>query len=227
MANPKDTLRDAAQASVREVIGRKTVDEVLTSGKRPIQLEATRVLEDLLASYFGGSRERSPFRIDEVQIQLAQPPPPVQDAFNDVTRARQDQDRLVAEAVGDVREIRERATAQATELREAAEAFKQAKVADATGEAERFSALLVEYQRAPDVTRTRLYLETMEQVLPGAEKVIVQPDTVSLMPFLPASGGAPREAAAAVALPVAAAAARHSGRSESDGSNPTDGEEAR
>ncbi len=117
MAESQPTLRDAAQAAVREVVGRKSVDDVLTSGKRPIQLEANEVLEEILVSYFGGDRERSPFRIDEVQIQLAQPPPSVQDAFNDVTRARQDQDRLVAEAAGDIRVILGRANAQATEHR--------------------------------------------------------------------------------------------------------------
>jgi len=206
MAEGHPTLRDAAQAAVREVVGRKTVDDVLTSGKRTIQLEATEALEDLLASYFGGVRERSPFRIDEIQIQLAQPPPAVQDAFNDVTRARQDQDRLIAEAAGDVKEIVERANALAIELREGAEAYKQAKVADATGESQRFAALLIEYQRAPEVTRQRLYLETMELILPDAEKVIVEPNTVNLMPFFPTSNGAGRAAAAAAAAAVAVSA---------------------
>ena len=201
MADATSTLRDAALAAVREVVGRKSVAEVLTSGKRPIQLESREVLEDMLAGYFGGARELSPFRIDEVQIQLAQPPPPVQDAFNDVTRARQDQDRQVAEAAGDVKEISQRASAMGTELREAAEAYKQAKVADASGEAQRFIALVAEYHRAPEVTRRRLYLETMEQVLPGAEKLIIEPDTVSLMPFLPTSQGAAR-----VAMPPPVAA---------------------
>lgn len=202
MAEAKATLRDAAQAAVREVVGSKTIDDVLTGGKRSIQLEAKEVLEDLLAGYFGGDRQRSPFRIDEVQIQLAQPPPPVQDAFNDVTRARQDQDRQVAEAAGDVKVIRARAGARAAELRQAADAYRLARVADATGESQRFVDLVVEYQRAREVTRQRLYLETMEQILPDAQKLIVDPDTVKLMPFFPTSNGTGR---AAVAAAVAAA----------------------
>ena len=150
----------------------------------------------MLDAYFAQA-ERSAFQIERVQLQDVQPPAEVQDAFEDVVSATQDEQRALSEARGDVREIIERANAEAREIREAATAYKEAKLLEAGGEADRFVALLAEYKRAPEVTRERLYLETMEAILPQVDKVIVEPDTVNLMPYFPLDGKRPAAQGAA------------------------------
>jgi len=185
MASPDTTLHDATQAAVREVVGRRSVDAVLSAERASLQVEAREILEELLASYFTNPDVRSAFEIRAIQLQVVQPPAAVQDAFDDVIAAQQDGTRAVSVAQGDAREIKERAGAEAVEIVEAARGYRDALVLDARGEATRFEALVVEYQRAPQVTRRRLYLETMERVLPGVEKLVIEPDTVSLFPMLP------------------------------------------
>ena len=126
--------------------------------------------------------------IDRYEILDSQAPTPVQGAFDDVVSANQDQERVQAEARGDALEIVERARAESREITEKAIAYRDAKLVEAKGEAERFVALLAEYVLAPEVTRQRLYLETMEEILPRVEKVIVEPETVNLMPLFPLAG---------------------------------------
>jgi len=203
LADPTETLRDAAQASVREVVGRRTVDEVLSTDRGAIQDEAGQLLQKTLDSYFDRTRfaGSKAFAIDRIVLQVVQPPAPVQDAFDDVIAAQQDADRAVSEARGDAKEIRERADAEARELREQANGYKEATILEARGEADRWSAIYTEYARAPEVTRRRLYLETMEKIMPSIEKVVVEPDTVNLMPFLQAPAAAPRTPPVATAPP--------------------------
>jgi membrane protease subunit HflK len=184
MADPESLLRDAAQSAMREVVGRRPGREALTEDRSGIQREAEALLQKRLDGYFP-SPERSAFRIDSLEILDSQAPVPVQDAFDDVVSASQDRERAQAEARGDAREIVERALAEGQEVREAAIAYRDAKLLEAAGEAARFTALLAEYERAPEVTRTRLYLEAMEEVMPGIEKVVIEQDTVNLLPFLP------------------------------------------
>jgi membrane protease subunit HflK len=194
LADPNQTLRDAAQAAVREVVGRKTIEQVLSDDRAGIQDEARSILQTTLDDYLAGTRFEglSAFDIGMVVLQVVQPPAPVQDAFDDVVSAQQDSDRAVSEARGDAREILERAEAEAREKIESAEGYKQAKILEARGEATRFSALYTEYARAPEVTRRRLYLETMEQIMPSVEKLVVDPDSVSLLPFFPRPGQSAR-----------------------------------
>lgn len=184
MADPEGTLRDAAQSAMREVVGQRPGRDVLIDDRAGIQDAAKSLLQTRLAEYFPGA-EQSPFRIDRYEILDSQAPTPVQEAFDDVVSANQDQERAQAEARGDALEIVERARAEGQEIRQQAVAYGDAKLVEAKGEADRFVALLAEYERAPDVTRQRLYLETMEEVLPRAEKLIVEPDTVNLLPLLP------------------------------------------
>jgi membrane protease subunit HflK len=193
MAEPEALLRDAAQSAMREVVGRRPGREALTEDRSGIQREAEALLQKRLDSYFPSS-ERSAFRIDSFEILDSQAPVPVQDAFDDVVSASQDRERAQAEARGDAREIVERALAEAQELREAATAYRDAKLLEAEGEAARFEALLTEYERAPEVTRTRLYLEAMEDVLPSVEKVVIAPETVNLLPLLPRGSRRPEAA---------------------------------
>jgi membrane protease subunit HflK len=109
----------------------------------------------------------------------------VRAAFDDVVAANQDASRLVNEAEGHRNEALPRARGEAAETVAQAEAYRESKIAEATGAAERFRAIAVEYRKEPDVTRTRLYLETMEQVLPRVEKVIVEPGAAQIVPYLP------------------------------------------
>lgn len=186
MAAARATLHDATQAAVREIVGKKGIDAVLSSERAQIESQARDTLHETLSQYFENGR--SAFAIERIGLQVVQPPAEVQGAFDDVVAAQQDHDRLISEARGDRREILERAGAEAIELREGALAYKEAKILESAGEASRFVALLSEYRRSPEVTRRRLYLETMETILPDVQKVIVAPNTVNMLPLLPLPG---------------------------------------
>ena len=125
------------------------------------------------------------FDIDKINLQKPQAPEPVREAFADVVSAGQDEKRSLSAAAGDAREILERAAAEAAEFREEAEAYKQSRIIEASGEARRFTDLQTEYAAAPEVTRRRLYLETMEAILPSMQKMIVDSDSVNMLPMLP------------------------------------------
>jgi len=188
MADPRSILDEATHASVRKVIGGMTVDEVLTQRKAEIEVQARKALVETLADYAKDADGRPAFSIDKINLQDVQPPKAVRGAFQEVSSAGQDEERSVSRARGDEQEILEHARAQAAEMREGSEAYRDAKVLQAQGEAARFLALYAEYAQAPEVTRRRLYLETMEAVLPDVEKVVVDRNTVELLPFLPRSG---------------------------------------
>ncbi|MHA7840025.1 MAG: FtsH protease activity modulator HflK [bacterium] len=190
MADPGAILHDATEAAVREVIGKKTIDEVLSRARGEIEQEASSLLDGLLASYFEEIGLEPAFQVDKINLQKPQAPEPVREAFADVVSATQDEKRAISAARGDAQEILERARAQAAELYEEAEAYKRSKIIEARGQATRFEALLAEYRLAPQVTRRRLYLETMEQILPGVEKMVVEPNTVNMLPMLPLGGRA-------------------------------------
>ena len=199
VADPRSTLRDAAQAAMREVVGRTTIDGVLTEQRGEVETETREVLQGILDRYETG------LDVLAVQLQEVQPPGPVRDAFDDVLAAGQDKTRSVNEAEGYANEVLPKARARAAELAAEADAYRQARVAEASGESQRFTALLAEYRKAPDVTRKRLYIETMEAVLPHVEKVIVEPGTA--VPWLPigreARGAPPPLASPAPAVPKA------------------------
>ncbi len=183
VADPEPAFRDAAQAAVREVVGRMTVDGVLSERRGEIEGESKRILQEILDSYSMG------IDVMEIQLQDVQPPEQVREAFDDVIAAAQDASLTVNKAEGYKNELLPTARAQAIELVQAAQGYRDAKIAEAKGEAERFAALVVEYHRAPKVTETRLYLEAMEDVLPGVNKVIIQPGTAQVLPYLPLSQG--------------------------------------
>jgi len=188
VADVVPTLRDAAQAAVREVVGRMTVDGVITERRGEVEIESERLLQDIVDSYAMG------IEVMQVELQQVQPPQEVRAAFDDVVAAAQDANLAINQAKGYENEVLPRARAEAIELTEAALAYRDAKIAESRGEAERFNALLAAYRSAPEVTRKRLYLETMEAVLPGVEKIIVEPGAASVLPYLPlgaASRGTP------------------------------------
>jgi len=189
MVDPQAILYEATQASVREVMGAMLIDDVLLKRRQEAQIKSRKILEETLAAYLANRSDASAFSIDKINFLEVHPPEAVQAAFKEVEAARQDEERSVSAAEGDEREIIEQARAEVAELHESSEAYKESKILESKGEATRFEALLVEYQRAPAVTRRRLYLETMEEIMPKVEKMVVEPDTVSVMPFLPMQRG--------------------------------------
>jgi membrane protease subunit HflK len=176
------TLRDAAQAAVREVVGTMTVDGVITERRGEVEIASERLLQDIVDSYAMG------VEVMEVELQQVQPPEEVRAAFDDVVAAAQDANLAINQAMGYENEVLPRARAEAIELTESAKAYRDAKIAESRGEADRFTALLAAYQAAPEVTRKRLYLETMEVVLPSVEKIIIEPGAASVLPHLPLGG---------------------------------------
>ena len=162
-AIPEGAVRAAAEAAMREVIGRTAIDEVLTEGKQNVQIEAQRVLQSVLDRYGAG------LEVVTVKLQDVGPPDQVSDAFKDVISAQQDKERLINEARGYANDVVPRARGQAAQIVNEAEAYRETKMREASGTAQRFIALQEEYAKAKDVTRRRLYLETMESILPAQQ----------------------------------------------------------
>ena len=179
VATPQAVVRDAAQAAMREVVGRETVDGVLRERRAAVTAEVASLLQQILDSYDSG------IDIDKVQLQDVQPPAPVRAAFEDVVAATQDASRLVNEAEGYRNELLPNARGEAAETLQAAYGYRDAKIAVSRGEAERFRAIAAEYRKAPEVTQKRLYLETMEAILPDVQTVIIEPGTAQVLPYLP------------------------------------------
>ena len=185
LADPGAVLHDATEAAMRTVIGKKTIDAVLSQDRSEIEREAELLLESMIESYLEDVDHATAFEVGRINLEKPQAPEAVREAFADVVSAGQDEKRASLEAEGDAQEILERARSEVAELFEEAEAYKRAKIIEAQGEATRFQLLLVEYRNAPEVTRARLYLETMEEILPGVEKMVVEPNTVNMLPMLP------------------------------------------
>jgi membrane protease subunit HflK len=165
---------------MREVLGRNDIDNALTEGKEQIQQDAQALLQRTLDQYQVG------LEVVTVKLQDVNPPNQVSDAFKDVISAQQDKERLINEARGYANDVVPKARGQAAQLLNEAEGYSAAKVQEASGAAQRFIALQEEFEKAKDVTRLRLYLETMEQVLPRMNKIIL--DDVagkSVVPYLP------------------------------------------
>jgi len=183
LTTPRSVIRDASQAAVREVVGRTTIDGVLQDQRDVVQLEAAELLQQILDDYESG------IEVQFVQLQEVLPPKDVEKAFADVTGAKQDSDGAVSQAQGYANEIIPQARGEAAALRADAEAYRGAKISMAKGEADRFMSLYEEYQKAPEITRRRLYLETMEQILPSVQTVLVDPELGNLLPVLPVGNG--------------------------------------
>ena len=188
MVQPDLILFESAQAAVRQVIGGLTIDEVLIKRKLEVETLAQNLLEETMKEYFASAGGKQPFVIEKINLQEVNPPARVLAAFAEVAAAQQDEERFVNAAKGERAEIIEGARAKSVELRESSEAYKEVRVLEAKGESVRFVAILAEYVRAPGVTRQRLYLETMEEILPGIDKVVVEPGTAQVMPILPSPG---------------------------------------
>ena len=176
------TIRDAAEAAKRQVVGDKEVDYVLTVGKAEIQEEVRSLLQEIMDSYGAG------IHIVAVQLQDVEPPKPVIGAFKDVASAKEDRDKFINQGEAYRNEIIPTAQGEAKKLLNEAEAYKAEKVNRAKGEADRFTKILDETKKNEDVTRKRLYLETMESVLSGMDKFIIDSKNSSSLNFLELRG---------------------------------------
>jgi membrane protease subunit HflK len=165
--DPDDTVSQTAESAVRQVIGANTLDEILIGQRAALVTEARRVLQQTIATYGTG------IEVTEVSFQRVEPPPEVKAAFDDAIAAREDKQRLEREAEAYASRIVPEARGAAARVTVEAEGYKQAKIARAEGEAARFSMLASEYRKAPEVTRKRLLLETMEEVLANNPKVMI------------------------------------------------------
>ena len=185
LANPDGSVRMVAESAMREVIGRRNIQTILTTDRSAIEAEVTQITQETLNRYGAG------VRILRVNLQKVDPPTQVIDAFRDVQAARQDQDRTRNEAETYASRVVPEARGEATRITQGAEAYKERATADATGQAARFSQVYEEYRKAPDVIRQRIYLETMERVLGGTEKIILDGNaggagaSGGVVPYLP------------------------------------------
>ena len=164
---PELTMREASEASLRTVIGRHNIDEALTSGKLMIQEETKELLQSILDKYETG------VQVVAVQLQDVSPPKQVIDSFKDVASAKEDKNRMINEAEGYRNNVIPKARGEAQSMILEAEGFRESRISRAEGDVAKFKAILKEYSKAKDVTRKRLYLEAMEEILPGLEKYIV------------------------------------------------------
>jgi len=169
---PEQTLRDLSESVMREVIGDRTVDEVLTIGRHDIETSTLKRLADLCSQYGLG------IQIQQVQLATVRPPPVVQAAFNEVNQAQQEKQTAINQAWAVYNDAVPNARGQAKEREKQAEAYAFRRVNEARGEAQKFSLLLTEYRKAPEITRRRLYLEAMQAILPGLQKKIIIDDSL-------------------------------------------------
>jgi membrane protease subunit HflK len=174
------TVKDAAEAAMREVVGKINIDEVLTVGKFQVQQDVKILVQQILDSYKAG------VVIQVVQLQDVHPPKSVIEAFRDVASAKEDKVKIINESEGYRNDILPKAKGDASRIVNAALAYREAKIKGAKGDTSRFLQVLKEYQKAKDITKTRLYIETMEEVLPSVKKIIIEDKMgKDVLPILP------------------------------------------
>jgi membrane protease subunit HflK len=177
--NAEKTLRDMSQAVMRKVVGDRTVNEVLTVGRQEVATSVEILLQQMCDEYENG------IRIDQVVLQDVNPPEPVKPSFNAVNEAQQERETLINKAEAEYNRVIPRARGEAAETIQLAEAYALNRVNRARGEAERFNALFEAYIKSPEVTKQRIYLETMERVLPRiGNKIIVDEKGNNVLPLL-------------------------------------------
>jgi membrane protease subunit HflK len=181
--NPEGTVKAVAESAMREVIGRSEISQILTI-RQPTEVAVQELMQKTLDTYGAG------VAITQVQMQKVDPPAQVIDSFRDVQAARSDLERAQNEAQTYANRVVPEARGKAAQILQAADAYKSQTVAEATGQTSRYSKIYEEYKKAPEVTRRRMYLETMERVLGGADKIILDSNAQSgsgVVPYLPLS----------------------------------------
>jgi membrane protease subunit HflK len=176
---PSETLRYVSESVMREVVGDRTVDEVITIGRQEIEDEALAKMQALSTKYEMG------ISIDQVQLKNINPPAPVQESFNEVNQAQQEKEKLINEARRDYNKVIPLAEGEKDQRIREADGYRLKRINEAEGDVARFSALLAEYSKAPEVTRRRIYLETLQDVMPGIRsKIIIDEQARSILPLL-------------------------------------------
>lgn len=176
---PEDTVLQVAETAMREIVGKNKMDFVLYEGRAEIATRAKVLMQQILDNYKTG------ISISQVTLQNIQPPEQVQAAFDDAVKAGQDRERLKNEAEAYSNDVVPRATGLASRLKEEASGYKQAVIANAEGDASRFSQIVTEYQKAPQVTRQRMYLDTMQTVMNNTTKVVIDQKNGNNLLYLP------------------------------------------
>jgi modulator of FtsH protease HflK len=178
--NPDITVKDVAQSAMRDVVGQSNIQPLLTGARQKTEQAVQKLMQDVLDTYQSG------VRIDEVRLQKVDPPTQVIDAFRDVQAARADRERLQNEAQAYASRVLPEGRGDAERILQAAQGYKVQTVAEAKGQTSRFLKVLEEYKKAPDVTRRRMYLETMERIFSGTDKIIIDGKVgQSMVPYLP------------------------------------------
>ena len=176
---PRGTLRHVSESVMREVVGDRTVDEVITIGRQEIETEALVKMQELSSKYAMG------ISIDQVQLKNINPPRPVQESFNEVNQAQQEKEKLINEARRDYNKVIPLAEGEKDQRIREADGYRLKRINEAEGDAARFSALLAEYSKAPEVTRRRIYIETLQKVMPAIRStIIVDEQSHSILPLL-------------------------------------------
>ena len=176
---PSETLRYVSESVMREVVGDRTVDEVITIGRQEIETEALVKMQALSTKYAMG------ISIDQVQLKNINPPGPVQESFNEVNQAQQEKEKLINEARRDYNKVIPLAEGEKDQRIREADGYRLKRINEAEGDVARFSALFAEYNKAPEVTRRRIYIETLQDVMPGIRsKIIVDEQTHGILPLL-------------------------------------------
>jgi modulator of FtsH protease HflK len=178
--NPDLTVKEVAESSMREIVGQLPIQMILTQARQKIEQDVHKLMQQILDNY------RSGIRIDSITLQKVDPPSQVIDSFRDVQAARADRERLQNEATTYANKVVPEARGDAERILQAAEGYRQQTIAEAGGQAARFLKVFDEYKKAPDVTRQRMFLETMERVMGGTDKIILDSKGgQGVVPYLP------------------------------------------
>jgi len=200
--NPEGTVKAVAESAMREVIGRSDIQPILTGARQGIETGVQELMQKTLDTYGAG------VLVQQVQLQKVDPPAQVIDSFRDVQAARADLERAQNEAQTYANRVVPEARGRAAQILQAADAYKSQTVAEATGQTSRFGKIYDEYKKAPEVTRKRMYLETMERVMAGTDKIILDSNGQSgsgVVPYLPLNELARRPAQQTPAAPTGGA----------------------
>ncbi len=179
ISDPDTTVQRVTESAIRDIIGQSTLDFVITEGRAEIGTGAIELIQQILDNYESG------IEVTSVNMQPAKPPEEVKASFDDAIKAREDEQRRINEAEAYRNEIDEKAQGEAARILLEAQAYQEQVVAEAEGEARRFEQLLIEYEKAPEVTRKRLYLDTIEEVLSDNPKVMLDNKSGNSLMYLP------------------------------------------
>jgi membrane protease subunit HflK len=179
--NPEGTVKDVAESAMREIVGQSDIEPILTAARAETESKVQQLIQRILDGYGAG------IKIVQVQLQKVDPPAQVIDAFRDVQAARADQERLRNEAQTYANRVVPEARGEAERILQSAQGYRDQVIAEAKGEADRFEKVLQEYQKAPDVTRRRIFIDTMQDVLSDTDKIIIDEKSGGVVPYLPLS----------------------------------------